>query len=88
MAAIRGIVSTSGRTARATAAAVRVHCSEVQAAIEEAICSSSEFVSLRTGDIVAVELAPKTALASRAECETQFKATFCENEAFSFKILF
>ncbi|MBR5103725.1 MAG: hypothetical protein IKV05_03475 [Bacteroidales bacterium] len=63
-------------------------CSEVQDAIEEAICSSSEFVSLRTGDIVAVELAPKTTLASRAEGETQFKATFCENEAFGFKILF
>ena len=63
-------------------------CSEVQAAIEEAICSSSEFVSLRTGDIVAVELAPKTTLASRAEGEMQFKATFCENEAFGFKILF
>ena len=63
-------------------------CSEVQAAIEEAICSSSEFVSLRTGDIVAVELAPKTTLASRAEGEIQFKATFCENEAFGFNILF
>ena len=63
-------------------------CSEVQDAIEEAICSSSEFVSLRTGDIVAVELAPKTTVASRAEGEIQFKATFCENEAFGFKILF
>ena len=63
-------------------------CSEVQAAIEEAICSSSEFVSLRTGDIVAVELAPRTSLAERSEGEIQFKATFCENDTFGFKILF
>lgn len=63
-------------------------CSEIQAAIEEAICSSSEFVSLRTGDIVAVELAPVQALAERTGGEKQFRASFCENETFGFKILF
>ena len=46
------------------------------------------YIVLALGDIVAVELDPKTTLASRADGETQFKATFCENEAFGFKILF
>ena len=63
-------------------------CSKVQAAIEEAICSSSEFVSLRTGDIVAVELAPVRTLVEKSEGKMQFKATFCKNEAFDIKILF
>lgn len=63
-------------------------CTEIQTAIEEAICRSSEFVSLRTGDIVAVELAPKETLAERADGDMRFSATFCENQAFDFKILF
>jgi hypothetical protein len=63
-------------------------CSEVMDVIEEAICSSSEFVSLRTGDIVAVELAPPGTLAERSEEEMQFRASFCENDTFCFKIVF
>ena len=63
-------------------------CTEIQAAIEEAICRSSEFVSLRTGDILAVEIAPKTTLAERTEGDMRFSATFCENQAFDFKILY
>ena len=63
-------------------------CTEIQAAIEEAICKSSEFVSLRTGDILAIELAPRTALVERSEGDAGFSATFCENQAFDFKILF
>ena len=62
-------------------------CSGIQDAIEEAICRSSEFISLRTGDILAVELAPTEALADRSEGDIHFSASFCENEAFSFKIL-
>ena len=63
-------------------------CSEVQEAIEEAICRSSEFVSLRTGDIVAVELAPKETLTERKHGDIKFSATFCENDTFGFKIVF
>ena len=66
----------------------RRDCNDIQAAIEEAICTSSEFVSLRTGDILAVELAPQMPLADRSEGETGFSATFCENPAFDFKIVF
>ena len=63
-------------------------CKEVQEAIEEAICCSSEFVSLRTGANVAVELAPTKTQTERPDTAIQFKATFCEKETFGFKILF
>ena len=66
----------------------RTGCCDIQAAIEEAICKSSEFVSLRTGDLVAVELAPKNPLANRSEGESRFSGSFCENQTFEFKILF
>ena len=66
----------------------RTDCSEVQAAIEEAICRSSQFISLRTGDIVAVELAPAKTLAERCEGEVRFSGKFCDNQSFDFKILF
>ena len=63
-------------------------CSDVQAAIEEAICRSSEFISLRTGDIVAVELMPVQTLSERKDGDMKFSATFCENDTFGFKILY
>lgn len=63
-------------------------CHDIQSAIEEAICRSSEFISLRTGDILAVELAPAEALAERSEGEMRFSGKFCENQTFDFKILF
>ena len=57
-------------------------------AIEDAICKASELTSLRIGDFVAIELAPASLLAERKEGSLDFKATFCENEIFSFKIIF
>ena len=66
----------------------RTDCNDIQAAIEDAICRSSEFISLRTGDIMAVELAPASPLAERSESETRFSGSFCENQTFDFKILF
>ena len=63
-------------------------CSDVQAVIEEAICRSSEFISLRTGDIVAVELMPVQTLSERKDGDMKFSATFCENDTFGFKILY
>jgi len=57
-------------------------------AIEDAICKASELTSLRIGDFVAVELAPSALLTERKEGSLDFKATFCENEIFSFKIIF
>ena len=63
-------------------------CQDIQSAIEEAICRASEFISLRTGDILAVELAPGMALAHKSEGEARFSGSFCENQTFDFKILF
>lgn len=62
--------------------------SEVKAALEEAICKASERVSLRIGDLVAVELAPMEAAAARSKSETRLKAEFCENALFDLKVIF
>jgi hypothetical protein len=58
------------------------------AAIEEAICKASQLTSLRIGDFVAVELAPLAPLAEKSEGSISFKATFCENEIFNYRIIF
>ena len=56
--------------------------------VEEAICKASQLTSLRIGDFVAVELAPATLLAEKTEGSLSFKATFCENEIFNYRIIF
>ncbi len=56
--------------------------------IESAICRASELTSLRTGDFVAVELAPVAVLASRTDGPAALKAEFCENELYNFKVIF
>lgn len=56
--------------------------------IEDAICSSSRLTSLRIGDFVAVELTPKSSLASREEGEVSLRATYCENELYDIRIIF
>lgn len=56
--------------------------------IEKAICNASGLISLRTGDIVAAELAPVSPLASREEGKALLKASFCENALFDFNIIF
>ena len=60
----------------------------LQNAVEEAICKASQLTSLRIGDYVAIELAPAALLAEKIEGSLTFKATFCENEIFNFKIIF
>ncbi len=56
--------------------------------IEETICKASQLTSLRIGDFVAVELASLAPLASRPDGQASFKATFCENESYNFKVIF
>lgn len=58
------------------------------ASIEEAICKASQLTSLRIGDFVAVELAEPGLLAEKSEGSLEFKATFCENEIFNYRIIF
>ena len=56
--------------------------------VEEAICKASQLTSLRIGDFVAVELTPTSSLAIKSEGSLSFKATFCENEIFNYRIIF
>ena len=61
---------------------------QISEAIETAICKASERISLRIGDIVAVELSPIDTLADRNEGEVEFKAEFGEKVLFDLKVIF
>lgn len=62
-------------------------------ALEDAICKASAKISLRIGDIVAVELDATTNLISRKETDTEgceshkLEGVYCENSTFDFKII-
>ena len=56
--------------------------------IEQTLCKASERVSLRIGDIVALELASLQTAAERNEGEVNMKAEFCENALFDLKVIF
>ena len=56
--------------------------------LEEAICKASTLTSLRIGDFVAVELAPAGLLASKDEGSAAFRASYCENDMYEFKLIF
>ena len=60
----------------------------IKETLEDAICDASRRVSLRIGDLVAVELGSMKVLAEKAEGETRFKGEFCENILFDFKVIF
>ena len=61
---------------------------EMKNALEEALCKASERISLRIGDMVAVELAPLEVVAERENGATCIRANFCENNLFDLKIIF
>ncbi len=56
--------------------------------LEGAICDASALTSLRIGDFVAMELAPMELIASRPEGQVDFKAVYCGNDLYDFKIMF
>ena len=56
--------------------------------LEDAICKASALTSLRIGDFVAVELAPAGVLASKDEGSAAFRASYCENDMYDFKLIF
>ena len=60
----------------------------MQESIEQAICMVSKRVSLRIGDMVALEIAPLQIAAERKEGEVKMKAEFCENTLFDLKVIF
>ena len=61
---------------------------DMQAALEKAVCRSSERISLRIGDIVAVELTELQVLAERSEGEKALKAEFDGECLFDVKVIF
>lgn len=60
---------------------------EFKALIEEALVEVSRRVSLRIGDIVAVELREISHLLSREDGSVNFRASYCGNEIFNYNIL-
>ena len=85
------ILSSDAATIIATetaASVISTKHNEWRHLLEDALCKASQLTSLRIGDFVAVELASVAVLAAREEKEVAVKGTFCENEAFNFRILF
>lgn len=60
----------------------------MQTALENAICKASERISLRIGDIVAVELTELQVLAQRSEGEVAVKAGYNGEVLFDLKVIF
>ncbi len=58
--------------------------------IEEGLCEASAAVSVRSGDMIAIELAEPDKLAdiNTDGNQTNIAGTFCENDLFDFRILF
>lgn len=60
---------------------------DVKTILDETICRTSELISLRIGDFVAVELTSPDSLCRRTDTETRMTGKFCDNEIFDFKII-
>ena len=56
--------------------------------IQQAIAEATKYVYVRSGDILAIELKPRTALCSRADGEVAVKGKYCNNVTMDFKIKF
>lgn len=56
--------------------------------LEDTVCMASALISLRIGDLVAVELAPVQKLVSRDEGNAPLKVSYCGNDLFDLKIIF
>lgn len=55
---------------------------------EKAIAEVSRFVYLRTGDIVAVELRPRTELCRRDTEKVEVRGSWCDNPTIEFKVVY
>lgn len=71
-----------------TGRGIAYSCNCDKKALEDAICKASRLTSLRTGDYVAIELAPMKTIAIRDDETASLKGTFCENDLFDLKIIF
>jgi hypothetical protein len=61
---------------------------EIRERLENAICLASERVSLRIGDLVAIELSPLKVLAERNTSETSLMTECCGEKLFELKVIF
>lgn len=70
--------------------AVEIYGSQIghrqQTELEEGICRLSTIVSQRIGDLVALELAPRSPLLLPQEEKATFRAQYCENRLFDFEL--
>lgn len=58
------------------------------ARVDMALADVSKVVSQRTGDIVALELAPSCHLVSRSDSGCRISGSWCGNQLFDFRIIF
>lgn len=56
--------------------------------VDDAVAEVTRMVYIRTGDFVAIELAPRKPLASREDGEVEVHGTWCENKTLEFKVIF
>ena len=62
--------------------------SAVKETLEKTICRSSELITLRVGDYVAVELEPMQLMCKREDGEVAISGKFCDNDIYSLKVIF
>lgn len=56
--------------------------------IEEAIAEATKMVYIRTGDIVAIELADRQPMTTREDGRTKVNGSWCDNQTIDFSIIF
>lgn len=56
--------------------------------IEDALVEATRLLYIRTGDLIAIELADKTPLAARPDASTHITGTFGHNKVIDFQIIF
>ena len=74
-------MSVNGKVRTLTVSAVKEN-------LEKTICRSSELMTLRVGDYVAVELEPMQLMCKREAGEIELSGKFCENDIYSLKVIF
>lgn len=56
--------------------------------VEQAIVEATKYCYVRVGDLLAIELKPREALASRLDGKCQIDGTYCDNFLLEFKIIY
>ena len=62
--------------------------SDIKEKLEGTICRSSELITLRVGDYVAVELEAPELMCRREDEEVRISGKFCGNDIYSLKVIF